>query len=153
MSEQPEGLIEIALIEPEPNEAARIAKLVTEGSIPARVTNLMACENPNLDRVDMFLVGFHELGAVEKELLTRLHNDFTQTPLVVLADKDPAGWAYEAMRLGANLVLLKSDLTPSKLSSSIRYFIHYILHHKRASFATDFTTPLPPDDPSWAHKA
>ena len=153
MSEQPKGLIEIALIEPAQNEAARIEELVTKGSIPSRVTNLMACENPDLSCGEMFLVGFHDLGVVEKELLTRLHNDFPQTPLVVLADNDPSAWAYEAMRLGANLVLQKNDLTPSKLSSSIRYFIHYILDSKRAGSTMDFTAPPPHDDPSWAHKA
>lgn len=134
MTEMPEGLIKVALIKPVASDAARIKELVATGSIPAEITDVLACDRPDLAEAEIIMVGLQSLDATERELLGRMRAGFPRTPLVVLAGSD-SSWASEAVRLGAHHVLVKSDLTPKKMASTIRYFVHYILHRKRA--ATD----------------
>ncbi|MDD5303287.1 MAG: hypothetical protein PHS14_09280 [Elusimicrobia bacterium] len=143
MSECPEGSIKIALIEPEASDVARIRELVKTGSIPADVADVMASENPDLESAEIMLIGLHDLGATERELLARLHAGFPATPLIVLAGSDSPSLAAEAVRLGAHHVLLKSRLTPEKLSSTIRYFVHYTLDRKRPAPDSEALAGLP----------
>ena len=122
----PEGLVEIALIEPDAGDAARIRDLVLAGSLPSRVADAMAEDQPDLGRAEIILIGLQGLGAAEKALLARLHAEFPRTPLVVLAGADASAWVDEAVSLGAFLVLLKSQLTTAKLSSTLRYCACYL---------------------------
>ena len=144
----PEGLIKVALVEPVASDAARIKELVATGSIPAEITDALACERPDLAEAEIIMVGLQSLDATERELVARLHAGFPRTPLVVLAGSD-ASWAGEAMRLCAHHVLIKSDLTPKKMASTIRYFVHYTLHRKRAATDTQALDRLP--EPQFAH--
>lgn len=142
MSENPEGAIKIALIEPDAKDSARIKELVKTGSVPADVADALASASPDLDGAEIILLGLQSLGATEKELLTRIHSGFPKTPLVVLAGSGSAAWASEAVRLGAQHVLPKSDLTPEKISSTLRYYVHYAQGRKRPD-AVPLSATLP----------
>ncbi|MDD5303288.1 MAG: hypothetical protein PHS14_09285 [Elusimicrobia bacterium] len=120
-----DGSVKIALIEAEPRDVAWIEELVTMGSVPADVADVMASERPDIDGSDIILLGLRSLGDLEREALARLHAGFPRIPLVVLAGEDGSSWAGEAVRLGAQHVFFKSQLTPDKLSSMIRYYAYY----------------------------
>jgi DNA-binding NarL/FixJ family response regulator len=150
VSEMPEGLIKVALVEPVASDAARIKELVATGSIPAEITDALTSERPDLAEAEIIMIGLQALGTTERELLVRMRAGFPRTPLVVLAGSDTS-WASEAVRLGAHHVLIKSDLTPKKMASTIRYFVHYALHRKRASTDTLALDRLPL--PQSAHMA
>jgi DNA-binding NarL/FixJ family response regulator len=121
----PGGLIQIALIEPDALDAARLKELVSEGSVRAEVVDALKSETPDLESAGMIMAGLQSLGGPEKELITRLHAGFPSIPVIVLAGFDDPDWVAEAVSLGAAHVLLKSELTADKLSSVIRYFVHY----------------------------
>ena len=133
MSENPEGAIKIALIEPDAKDSDRITDLMKMGSVPAEVADAMASANPDLAEAEIILLGLQSLDATGKELLVRLHAGFPKTPLVILAGADAATWASEAVRLGAQHVLPKNQLTPEKLSSTLRYYVHYTQGRKRSA--------------------
>lgn len=118
--------IKIALIEPEAGDAAWISELVREGDSPADVTDEIAAESPDIADARIILLGLEQLGSVEMEALTKLHAGFPRTPLIVLAGPGLAARAGEAVSLGAQHVLLKSELTSAKLSSALRYYTHYM---------------------------
>ena len=141
MSENPGSAIKIALIEPEAKDAARIKELVRTGSVPALLVDAMASASPDLRDAEIILLGLQSLDMTGKELLARLHAGFPETPLVVLAGADAAAWASEAVRLGAQHVLLKSQLTPDKLSSTLRFYVHYIQGRKRSARPPEPTPP------------
>ncbi|MEQ1919397.1 MAG: hypothetical protein ABL955_09370 [Elusimicrobiota bacterium] len=142
MSENPEGAIKIALIEPDAKDSARIKELVKTGSVPAEVADAMTSASPDLAKAEIILLSLHRLDATGKELLARLHAGFPETPLVVLSGSDAAAWASEAVRLGAQHVLPKSELTPEKISSTLRYYVHYTQGRKRP-VAAPFSATLP----------
>lgn len=141
MSENPEGAVKIALIEPEAGDAARLKELIAAGSVPAEVADAMADESPHLADAEIILIGLDRLGATEKELLSRLHAGFPKTPLIVLAGAQAAASSGEAVRLGAQHVLLKSQLTPDKLASTLRFYVHYIQGRARPARAPEPTPP------------
>ncbi|MDP3542639.1 MAG: response regulator [Elusimicrobiota bacterium] len=125
MSERPEESIKIALIEPEASDVERIKELVKSGSIHAEIADAMSIETPHLESAQIILLGLQDLGPVEIEALTRLHAGYPKIPLIVLAGPALAPRAAEAVRLGAQHVLVKSELTTEKLSSTLRYFLGY----------------------------
>ena len=131
MNENPEGAIKIALIEPDANDSKRIKEMLTTGTVPSQVTDALLSVSPDLADAEIILLGVQSLGATEKELLLRLHVGFPKTPLILLAGPGSAAWASEAVRLGAQHVLAKSELTPEKFSSTLRYYVHYIQDRKR----------------------
>ena len=125
MNAEHEGTVKIALIEPEPADAAWIEGLVRLGSIPADVADVMASDHPDLANAEIILMGLESLGAPEREALSKVHAGFPGIPLVVLAGADSTSWAAEAVRMGAQHVLFKSELTSGKLSSALRYYAYY----------------------------
>lgn len=120
-----EGSVKIALIESDARAVSWIEELVLMGSVPADVADVMAAECPDLGNAEIILIGLQRLGGPEREALARLHAEFPRTPLVILAGADASTWAGEAVRLGAQHVLSKSELTPDKLSSALRYYAYY----------------------------
>lgn len=125
MNAMNDGSIKVALIEPEPGDAAWISDLVRAGEGPVSVTDEIAAERPDIADAEIILLGLAQLGAVEIEALTRLHAGFPKTPLIVLAGPAVAARAGEAVGFGAQHVLLKSELTPEKISSAMRYYLRY----------------------------
>lgn len=125
-----EESVKIALIEPEPRHAVWIEELLLLAGVPAEVADVMACERPDIADAEIILIGLESLGALEREALTRLHAGFPQIPLVVLAGSDASSWAGEAVRLGAQHVLIKDELTSNKLASTIRYYAYYVVDRK-----------------------
>lgn len=125
MNAMHDGSIRIALIEPEAGDVGWISEMVRAGDAPVNVTDEIAAERPDIADAEIILLGLGDLGEVEIEALTRLHAGFPGTPLIVLAGPGVAARAGEAVGFGAQHVLLKSELTPSKLSSALRYYLHY----------------------------
>jgi len=125
MNAMHDGSIRIALIEPEPGDVGWISDLVRAGEAPVNVTDEIAAERPDIADAEIILLGLGQLGEVEIEALTRLHAGFPKTPLIVLAGPAVAARAGEAVGFGAQHVLLKSELTPEKISSALRYYLRY----------------------------
>lgn len=125
MNAMHEGSIKVALIEPEAGDVAWISELARAGDAPVDITDEIAAANPHIADAEIILLGLQELGEVEIEALTRLHAGFPRTPLIVLAGPGVAARAGEAVGFGAQHVLAKDDLTPAKLSSTLRYFLRY----------------------------
>jgi DNA-binding NarL/FixJ family response regulator len=118
MSQTPEVVIKIALIEPEPRHTAWIEELIRLGGVPAARTS------PN--EADIILLGLETLGCAEMDFIESLHAIFAHTPIVILSGTDARLWAGEAVRLGAQHVLEKDDLTSDKLASAIRFYACYV---------------------------
>ncbi|MBI2386547.1 MAG: response regulator transcription factor [Elusimicrobia bacterium] len=125
MNAMNDGSIKISLIEPVAGDVAWISELARSGDASVDVTDEIAAERPDIAGAEIILLGLQDLGEVEIEALTRLHAGFPETPLIVLAGPGVAGRAGEAVGFGAQHVLLKSELTPSKLSSALRYYLRY----------------------------
>jgi len=125
MNATTEPSIKIVLIEQEAGDVAWIEGLVREGDAPAEVTDAIAAERPDIGAAEIILLGLQDLGLVEKEALARLHASFPCTPLIVLAGPAIAARAAEAVGLGAQHVLAKSDLTPAKLASALRLHMRF----------------------------
>lgn len=128
MNAMHDGSLKIALIEPEPGDAEWISDLVAAGNAPADIVDEIAAETPDLSNAEIILIGLERLGAVEAEALTKLHAGFPRIPMIVLAGPDMAAHAGEAVGLGAQHVLAKSELTSAKLASTLRYYSHYTTH-------------------------
>jgi hypothetical protein len=129
MNTRPDGSVKIALIMPEEREAVWIEELLLIAGVPAdvvRVDPLGTFERSGLGDAEIIFIRLQILGAPEKEVLANLHAVFPRIPLVVLADADASSWAGEAVRLGAQHVLIKSRLTSERLSSTIRYYAYYV---------------------------
>jgi DNA-binding NarL/FixJ family response regulator len=118
MSPRPERAIKIALIEPEPLHAVLIDELIRLGGVPSARTP--AAE------ADIILLGFDNLGDREMDFIESLHGVFSDTPIVVLSGTNAGPWSGEAVRLGAQLVLAKGELTSDKLASAIRFYACYV---------------------------
>ena len=69
MSENPEGAIKIALIEPDARDSARIKELVKTGSVPADILDAMASANPDLAGAEIILLGLQDLGTTPIPLI------------------------------------------------------------------------------------
>jgi DNA-binding NarL/FixJ family response regulator len=110
--------IKIALIEPEPLHTAWIEELIRLGGVPAARTT------PN--EADVILLGLDALGYSEMDFIESLHAIFPRTPIVILSGTDAALWTGEAVRLGAQHVLEKDELTADKLASTIRFYACYV---------------------------
>lgn len=132
----PEGSIRIALIEAAPEDVARVRELVRTGGIPAEVADAMAAEHPDLESAAIILLGLDSLEEPERDALARLHAGFPGTPIIVLAGPGAAPRGGEAVSLGAQYVLPKSELTAAKLTSLIRYYAGYAGGHAPTSAAT-----------------
>ena len=117
--------IRIALIEPDALDAARLKELLLQGSVPTSIADVLRSEKRDFTGAEIILAGLQALDAREKELIARLRDGFPQIPVIVLAAFDDPDLVCEAVSLGAAHVLLKSELTADKLSSVIRYFVHY----------------------------
>lgn len=125
MNNKHDGSVKVALIEPAASEVAWIAAMVQTGSVPADVADVMTHEHPDMTDAEIILIGLESMGATEQYALKRLRAGFPNTPLVVLAGPEAAASSWEALRLGAQLVLSKTSLTSEKLSSALRYYTHY----------------------------
>lgn len=119
------GSIKISLIEPQAGDVGWISELARAGDAPVSVTDEIASERTDIGDAEIILLGLEELGSVEIEALTKIHAGFPRTPLIVLAGPAVAARAGEAVGFGAQHVLVKSELTPEKLSSALRYFLRY----------------------------
>jgi DNA-binding NarL/FixJ family response regulator len=119
------GLVSIALIEPNALDAARLKELVLRGSVRAEVADVLSSETRDFAGAEIIMAGLQALDARDKELITRLRDGFPKVPVIVLAGFDDPDLVSEAVSLGAAHVLIKRDLTADKLSSVIRYFVHY----------------------------
>lgn len=119
------GSIKISLIEPRAADVGWISELARAGEAPVSVTDEIASERADIGDAEIILLGLEELGSVEIEALTKIHAGFPRTPLIVLAGPAVAARAGEAVSLGAQHVLVKSELTPEKLSSALRFFLRY----------------------------
>lgn len=125
MNTRHDGSVRIALIEPAASEAAWIASMVRTGSVPADVADVMTHEHPDMTDAEVILIGLESMGETEQFALKSLRAGFPNTPLVVLAGPEAAASKWEALRLGAQLVLSKTSLTSEKLSSALRFYTHY----------------------------
>lgn len=125
MNGKAEDSIKIALIEAAPADVARVLELVRTGTIPAEVSDAMSAERPDLEGAAIIFLGLDTLDEPERDALTRLHAGFPGKPIIVLAGPDAAPRGGEAVSLGAQYVISKSDLTAAKLSSLIRYYAGY----------------------------
>jgi DNA-binding NarL/FixJ family response regulator len=114
----PSGAIKIALIEPEPRHTVWIDELIRLGGVPAARTT------PN--EADVILLGLETFGCSEMDFVESLHAIFPETPIVILSGTDSRLWTGEAVRLGAQHVLEKDDLTSDKLASAIRFYACYV---------------------------
>lgn len=119
------GSIKISLIEPQAGDVSWISELARSGDADVNLTDEIASERTDIGDAEIILLGLEELGSVEIEALTKLHAGFPGTPLIVLAGPAVAARAGEAVGLGAQHVLVKSELTPEKLSSALRFFLRY----------------------------
>lgn len=119
------GSIKISLIEPQAGDVSWISELARAGDAAVNVTDEIASERTDIADAEIILLGLEELGSVEIEALTKLHAGFPLTPLIVLAGPAVAARAGEAVGLGAQHVLVKSELTQEKLSSVLRFFLRY----------------------------
>lgn len=126
MTGKPEASIKISLIEPDASEVAWTRKLVESCSLSAELADAMSAEEPDFNGADIIMIGLQNLSGPATELLAKLKARFPLTPLIVLAGTDAADWSGAAVRLGAQHVLDKSSLTPEKLSSTLRYYAHYV---------------------------
>lgn len=125
MNSKHAGSVKVALIEPAASEAAWISSMVQTGSVPADVADVMTHEHPDMTDAEVILIGLESLGETEQFALRSLRAGFPNTPLVVLAGPEAAASKWEALRLGAQLVMPKTNLTAEKLSSALRFYTHY----------------------------
>lgn len=125
MNTKHDGSVRVALIEPAASEVAWIASMVQTGSVPAEVADVMTHEHPDMTDAEIILIGLESLGETEIFALKSLRAGFPHTPLLVLAGPEAAAASWDALRLGAQLVLPKTSLTPEKLSSALRFYTHY----------------------------
>ncbi len=125
MNSKHDGSVKVALIEPAASEAAWIASMVHTGSVPSDVADVMTHEHPDMADAEIILIGLESMGATEQFALKSLRAGFPNTPQVVLAGPEAAAASWEALRLGAALVLSKTSLTSEKLSSALRFYTHY----------------------------
>lgn len=125
MNAKTDAPLKIALIEPEARDVEWISEMAAACEA-ADVVDEIAEEKPDLSEARIILIGLERLGSLEAEALTKLHAGFPRIPMIVLAGPDAAARAGEAVSLGAQHVLAKSDLTPAKLSSTLRYYSRYV---------------------------
>ena len=118
------GVVRIALIEPERDDAAWIGELLRSTGLPSTVRRVdwpTPFDPILIGDTDVILIGIRNLDAPEREALNLLHAGFPGIPVVVLAGPDAYTWAGQAVRLGALDVLPKSRLTAEALSSTISF--------------------------------
>jgi len=107
-------MYKIALIEPEPLHTAWIDELIGRGGVSTARTA------PN--EADLILLGLETFGESEMDFVESLHAIFPSTSIVILSGTDSRLWMGEAVRLGAEHVLEKDDLTADTLASAIRLY-------------------------------